>query len=121
MFNLNSLLLSSETPKKLVDFYRQAIAQEPKWQEGEYTGFEVGPCALIIGPHSKVHGQSKNPERILINFETSEVKGEFERIKRLGAKVIAEPYTMDDQPDFWIATLADPDGNYFQLVSPMKS
>ena len=120
MLSLNSLLLFSEAPKKLIDFYRKVLALQPKWQEEEYTGFEVGSCALVIGPHSKVHGQSKNPERILFNFETNDVKGEFERMKGLGVKVIAEPYHMGDDPDFWIATLADPDGNYFQLVSPMK-
>jgi predicted enzyme related to lactoylglutathione lyase len=120
MLNLNSLLLFSEAPKKLVDFDRQVLAREPKWQEGEYSGFEAGSCALVIGPHSKVHGQNKNPERIMLDFETSDVKGEFERVKGVGAKVIAEPYPMGDDQDFLIATLADPDGNYFQLVSPMK-
>ncbi len=120
MLNLNSLLLFSETPKKLVDFYRRVLAREPKWQEEEYTGFEVGACALVIGPHSKVHGQSKNPERIMFNFETSDVKSEFERMKGLGAKVVAEPYSMGDERDILVATLADPDGNYFQVVSPMK-
>ena len=120
MLNLNSLLLFSETPKKLVDFYRRVLAREPKWQEEEYTGFEVGACALVIGPHSKVHGQSKNPERILFNFETSDVKSEFERMKGLGAKVVAEPYSMGDERDILVATLADPDGNYLQVVSPMK-
>ncbi len=121
MVSLNSLLLSSEEPKKLVDFYRRVLALEPKWQEEEYTGFEAGNGALVIGPHSKVHGQSKNPERIIFNFETTDVKGEFERMKGLGAKVIAEPYSMGDGQDFLIATLADPDGNYFQLVSPMEN
>jgi predicted enzyme related to lactoylglutathione lyase len=121
MLNLNSLLLFSEAPKNLVDFYRRVLAREPKWQEEEYSGFDDGACALIIGPHSKVHGQNKNPERIMFNFETNDVKGEFERMKGLGAKVIAEPYHMGDDQDSWIATLADPDGNYFQLVSPMKS
>jgi predicted enzyme related to lactoylglutathione lyase len=121
MLNLNSLLLFSETPKKLVDFYRQVLALEPKWQEDEFTGFECGASALFIGPHSKVHGQSKNPERIMFNFETNDVGGEFKRMKGLGAKVIAEPYHPADDQDFWIATLADPDGNYFQLMSPMKS
>jgi predicted enzyme related to lactoylglutathione lyase len=120
MLNLNSLLLFSEAPKKLVDFYRQVLAREPKWQEEEYSGFEFDACALVIGPHSKVHGPNKNPERIMFNFETNDVKGEFERMKRLSAKVIAEPYPMGDDQDFLIATLADPDGNYFQLVSPMK-
>jgi predicted enzyme related to lactoylglutathione lyase len=121
MVNLNSFLLSSEAPKKLVDFYRRVLAREPKWQEGEYSGFEAGACTLVIGPHSEVHGQSKSPERIIFNFETGDVKGEFERMKGLGVKVIAQPYNMDNDPDFLIATLADPDGNYFQLVSPMKS
>ncbi len=120
MLNLNSLLLFSEAPKKLVDFYRRVLAREPKWQEEEYTGFEAGPCVLVIGPHSKVHGQNQNPERIMFNFETTDVKGEFERMKGVGAKVIAEPYSMGEDQDFLIATLADPDGNYFQLVSPMK-
>jgi len=121
MLNLNSLLLFSEAPKKLVDFYRQILAREPKWQEEEYSGFEFEACALVIGPHSKVHGPNTNPERIMFNFETNDVRGEFERMKRLGAKVIAEPYTMGDDQAHLIATLADPDGNYFQLMSPMKS
>jgi len=120
MINLNSLLLFSEAPNKLVDFYRQALAREPKWREGEYSGFEVGACRLVIGPHSKVYGPNKNPERMMFNFETSDVKGEFERMKGLRARVIAEPYHMDDDQDFLIATLADPEGNYFQLVSSMK-
>lgn len=120
MLNLNSLLLSSETPQKLVDFYRQALARDVKWDHGEYKGFEVGDSALVIGPHSKIRGLSKNPERIIFNFQTSDVKGEFARIKALGAKVIAEPYAMEDDQDFLIATLADPDGNYFQLMSPME-
>jgi predicted enzyme related to lactoylglutathione lyase len=53
----------------------------------------------------------------MINFETQQVKEEFERIKALGSTVIKEPYEMEGG---WIATLADPDGNYFQLVTPME-
>lgn len=121
MLNFNSLLLFSEAPKKLIDFYRRVLAREPKWQEGEYSGFEVEAGALVIGPHSAVRGRNKNPERIMFNFETDDVKGEFERMKGLGVKVIAEPYHMEGDQDHLIATLADPDGNYFQLVSPMKS
>lgn len=120
MLNLNSLLLFSESPKTLVDFYRRVLAREPKWIDGEYRGFEVGACALVIGPHSKVLGPSRNPERIIFNFETDAVKAEFERMKAAGAKGIAEPYSLGDDPDFLIATLADPDGNYFQVLSPLK-
>jgi predicted enzyme related to lactoylglutathione lyase len=61
-------------------------------------------------------GSTKDPGRIMINFETAQVKQEFDRIKALGGVVIKEPYEMEGG---WIATLADPDGNYFQLVTPM--
>lgn len=121
MLNLNSLLMSSQTPQKLVDFYRRVLARDVTWDEGEYKGFKVGDGALVIGPHGNVRGPSQNPERIIFNLETGDVKGEFERIKGLGAKVIAEPYAMGEDQDFLIATLADPDGNYFQLMSPMEN
>jgi len=52
----------------------------------------------------------------MFNFESSQVKEEFARIKALGGKVIKEPYEMGGG---WIATLADLDGNLFQLVTPM--
>ena len=65
-------------------------------------------------------GKSKNRERIMLNFETHDVPGEFERIKNAGAIVIAEPYQMGDDPDGWIARVADPDGNFFQLMTPWE-
>jgi hypothetical protein len=35
--------------------------------------------------------------------------------------VIRDPYEMEEAPGYPIATLADVDGNYFQLVAPMGS
>ena len=43
-------------------------------------------------------------------------------MKAAGAIVVREPYSFDEIPEAantWIATLADPDDNYFQLMSPM--
>jgi predicted enzyme related to lactoylglutathione lyase len=65
-----------------------------------------------------VHGQNSSPGRIIFFFDTDDVKGEFERVKGLGATVVKEPYEMSDQ--FWLATFADPDGNYFQLATPYE-
>lgn len=61
-------------------------------------------------------GRAKDPGRVMINFETEQVREEFERIKSIGGTVVKEPYDMGGG---WIATLADPDGNLFQLISPM--
>jgi predicted enzyme related to lactoylglutathione lyase len=33
--------------------------------------------------------------------------------------VVREPYTPDGMDDGYICTFADPDNNYFQLMSPM--
>lgn len=119
MLNFNSILLSTEDPKKLADFYKEVLQKDPDWSDGTYYGFMAGNTFLSIGFHDKIKGRNSNPDRILLNFETSDVKGDFERIKKLGAKVIAEPYQMDKDSG-WIATLADPDGNYFQLMPPWK-
>lgn len=122
MLNLNSIMIGTEDSKKLSDFYKKVLQKEPDMVEGDWYGFSCGSCFLSIGTHDKVKGQSTNPERIILNFETKEVKEEFERIKGLGATVIKEPYSMgegDSTAD--IATLADPDGNYFQLMTPWES
>lgn len=120
MLNFNSVLLSSGDAPRLADFYRRVLAAEPAMEDSGYVGFQVGAGFLTIGPHDGVSGSNPNPERILLNFETADVKGEFERIRALGATVVAEPYSMGEGQNAWIATLADPDGNYFQLMSPFE-
>lgn len=121
MLNLNSLLLFSENPKRLREFYTKAFQKDPEWSGGEYSGWKVGTGFFTIGPHSKVKGESKNPERLMFNFETEDVEKEFERIKAIGGKVIAKPYHPGEVEKMTIATFADPDNNYFQLVSPMET
>ena len=120
MLNLNSFLVFSENPKGLVVFYKKVLGLEPGWTGGDFSGFQVGNSYLMIGPHDQVKGKSKQPERLMLNFETKDVAGEFTRIKDLGATVVAEPYHPGEEPDMWLATFADPDGNYFQLSSPMS-
>ena len=122
--DFNSILIFSEEPEKLADFYKKVFEKEPEWGGGGYYGFKIGGGFITIGLHDKVKGKSKNPERIMINFETDNVRSEFKRVEKLGAKVIAKPYSMTEREDedegMLIATFADPDGNYFQLVSPWQ-
>ena len=53
----------------------------------------------------------------MLNFSTPDVNSEFERIKGVGAEVVAEPYEPGDG-GMLLCTFADPDGNYFQLATP---
>lgn len=117
--NLNSVLVSSEDPKPLYEFYTK-IFGDPVWDQDGFKSWEAGSGALTVGPHDKVKGKSKEPGRILFFFETADVEGEFARIKGLGASVIQEPYHPDPASEMTLATLEDPDGNYFQLASPWE-
>lgn len=115
MLNLNSFAIGTMQPEVLTEFYEKVIGKAPDMKDGDWTGWQVGNCFLSIGKHSEMSGMSKDPARIMFNLETKEVQMEFDRIKNLGATVIKEPYEMEGM---WIATFADPDGNYFQLMSP---
>ena len=119
--NLNSLLIGSENPQRLVEYYTK-IFGKPSWDEGGYVGWSIGSGALAIGPHDQVKGKNAAPGRLIWNIETADVKGQFETFKAAGATVVKEPYQMGEAPgeDMSIATFADPDNNYFQLMSPME-
>jgi predicted enzyme related to lactoylglutathione lyase len=120
MLNFNSLLIFSEKPESLAAFYKHVFQTDPIWEAEGYTTFAVGNGAITIGPHSEVHGRNQDSARIMFNLETEEVEKEFERIKNLGVHIIKEPYGPEETGgEGLIATFADPDGNYFQLMSPM--
>ena len=118
MLNLNSVMLGTKQPLVLAAFYEKLFGKPADMvdQENGFWGWQVGNVFMGILAHSEMGGGSKEPGRMMINFETPQVKEEFERIKALGGKVVKEPYNMGSG---LIATLADPDGNYFQLMNPM--
>jgi predicted enzyme related to lactoylglutathione lyase len=118
--NMNSILIGSEDPQRLVDYYTK-LFDAPSWSDGGYVGWQIGSGAVTIGPHDQVHGTNAHPGRIIWNIETADVKGDFERFKAAGATVVREPYGFGEDADqAQIATFADPDDNYFQLMSPMQ-
>ncbi len=116
MLNFNSVLIGTSQPKVLAEFYQKVFGKPADWNQENYYAWKAGSSYLAIGEHSEVKGKAKEPQRVILNLETAEVKAEFERIKKSGAKVIKELYQFENA---WIATFADPDGNYFQVMSPM--
>jgi len=116
--NFNSILVGSEHAPALVDYYTKLFG-EPGFSGGGYSGWQIGEGFLTVGPHSEIHGKNAEPGRLIWNMESKDVHADFDRLKAAGAIVIREPYEMEGEPTAVIATLADPDGNYFQLTSPM--
>jgi predicted enzyme related to lactoylglutathione lyase len=118
MLTLNSVMIGTKQPAALAAFYEKVLGKPADMVDKDegFWGWRVGTAFLSVLGHSAMSGNTKDPGRVMFNFDTPQVKEEFERIKGLGGKVIQEPYKMGEG---WIATLADPDGNYFQLMTPM--
>jgi predicted enzyme related to lactoylglutathione lyase len=116
--DFNNILIGSDDPQRLVDYYTKLFG-EPTLSDGGYTGWLIGRGLVSIGPHSEVHGKNAHPGRIIWNIESPDVQADFDRMVAAGAIVVREPYGFEEAPGALVATLADPDDNYFQLMTPM--
>src|SRR3954463_7457291 len=87
--NFNSILIGSEDPKRLVDYYTKLFGK-PGFEDGGFSGWKFGEGFVSIGAHDQVHGKNAAPGRIIWNLETPDVKGEFEKLKAAGAIVVRE-------------------------------
>ena len=119
--NLNGLLIGTENPQRLRDYYTRLFGK-PTWEEGGYFSWQIGSGSFTIGPHDQVKGKNSAPGRVIWNIETTDVKEQFAKFKAAGATVVKEPYQMGPTPEsmIWITTFSDPDENYFQLMSPLR-
>jgi len=116
--DFNSILIGTEDAPALVAYYTKLFGA-PAFSQSGYTAWQIGSGWVTVGPHSEVHGKNPAPGRLIWNIESKDVAGDFARMKAAGAIVVTEPYEFEGQAGSSIATFADPDGNYFQLMSAM--
>ena len=120
--NLNSILIGSDDPKGLRDYYSKVFGT-PAFEDGDFAGWQIGNGFVSVGSHDQIKGKNRDPGRILWNIESSDVKADFEKLKANGATVVQEPYKPEGSTEMpgemWVATFSDPDNNYFQLMSSM--
>ena len=117
--DFNNILIGTDNAEAMVEYYTKLFGP-PQFSEGGFSGWQFGEGFVSIGTHSEVHGRNEQPGRLIWNMEEADVRGTFEKLKAAGAIVVQEPYEMDGAPGYSIATLADPDGNYFQLTTPYE-
>lgn len=118
MRQIVSLHINTDRPAALGAFYQKLFDQAPAWAGEGITGFMLGDFRLEIAQHDAVRGPNPQPARHFFDLMVDDVRAEFARCVALGATAVQEPYEFaDEELRMVIATLADPDGNYFQLVS----
>ncbi|MEX0665112.1 MAG: VOC family protein [Acidimicrobiia bacterium] len=106
---VGSLLIGSSRVEHMKSWYRRAF----DLTENELGAFEFGPVQLFIETHSEVDGNVKEPARVIINLDVDDCRGLAAQLKELGTTFVRQ---VEQEPFGLIATIADPDGNYIQLI-----
>jgi predicted enzyme related to lactoylglutathione lyase len=112
------VMIGSDNPESLGAFYTKVLGK-PGFRDGTWFGWDDN-AQLMIGGHSEVNGKNALPQRMMLTVEVKNVSKSFEKIKAMGATVVAEPYKPDPDGKNWLATLEDPDGNFIQLATPWQ-
>ncbi len=119
--NLNSILIGSEDPKRLAEYYTKLFG-EPAWDDGGYTGWQVGTGWVTVGPHDQVKGKNTAAGPDHLEHRDRRREGRLREVqgrRRDGGAGALHARPGGEEMEGQIATFSDPDDNYFQLMSPM--
>lgn len=131
MFKKTYILIWSETPDELMEFYRDVLELKlndkidiPKKGEIEADyGYEFilteKEDKVWIGKHPDVKGFSKEPIRIMHNLYTDEVQKWHDKVKAAGSKILQEPIKTpfySESLPWFVSTFLDPEGNCWQFM-----
>ena len=98
----------------MVDFYKNLLGLTIHSTRRDFVTFDLGGERFNIGSHNKVTGKSKDPYRIMINFEVDDIITLSESLLANHVSFLREP-----EEEHWggmVATFLDPDGNILQLL-----
>ncbi len=109
--SVGSIVIGSERAEELKDWYRTTFAV----REDDDGAFVFGSVRVFVFPHSEIRGAAKEPARILINLYTDDARALEAALK---AKGVTFDRDVTEEPFGLLGTIADPDGNYLQLLQP---
>ena len=94
-------------------FYRDQLGMAPRTSKSDFINFDWAGVRLSVSVHDRVHGESRDPFRIMVNLAVDDLGAMHARLVAAGVAFTRAP-TRED----WggrVATLLDPDGNVVQL------
>lgn len=107
-----TVMLASSDPARLAAFYGTVLQLE-RLQHFHDPVFQLGESLLRIIHHSAVHGANQMPARCQLNLFVADALAECARLQG------QVTFVRRPENESWggiVATLADPDGNYIQLI-----
>ncbi|MGV9826737.1 VOC family protein [Gordonia sp. NPDC003429] len=115
---ISSMLLSSDDPKRLAQWYARAFEAElmsvPGAPDGEgYTIVDLDGFALMLDTRADVSGAKPQGARAILNVEVDDPVATAGRLDALGAEWVSP---LEDRDGNHFGTVADPDGNWVQIL-----
>jgi predicted enzyme related to lactoylglutathione lyase len=112
---LGGVSLWSSDLNNLLPFYRDTLGLKVAVESERFVllGDDEQAPSLGLGSHSEISGPTKDPYRCMVGLSTSDIRGDFKRLKAAGVEFIEEPNDAGD--GLMLATLKDPEGNLVQL------
>jgi predicted enzyme related to lactoylglutathione lyase len=112
-FNVN---VCSDNPARLIAFYTDVVGL-PRMPQLP-GAFMAATTGFLVDGHSETVGPAKEPQRVLLTFTVDDATAEQQRLEAAGVRFV-RPATREPWGGL-VATFADPDGNYCQLVEYPK-
>lgn len=118
---ISTILIWSENFRKLGNWYCKIfdlkVIEELNHPQDTGILFEFpgGKPRIWIGQHSEIHGQNKDPLRIMFNIDVDSVEKTYKFLVSKGVRIIAPPFKAPTF-DKYFCTFSDPDGNTLQVI-----
>lgn len=94
-------------------FYLSLLGDHLRSQRPGFVNFEWGHQRLTLTIHSDIDGRAHEPARVMVNLVVDDIDADFAALDD-SVPVVRRP-----EEERWggrVCTIADPDGNYLQLM-----
>lgn len=111
---ISGVIIWTDRLDELIVFYRDKLELPVHSIRPYFVAFDCGDLRFSIGLHDDVSGQTKEPNRIMINLGVQDIKRVHQTLSEKGVEFVRPPE--QEHWGGWVATLRDPDGNTLQLL-----
>jgi predicted enzyme related to lactoylglutathione lyase len=114
---LSAVLIVSENPKRLAEFYRDVVGIA---LESEEHGASLPHWGCTLGDvHFAIHPVATFPDRptgvgsVKLAFTVFDIRALVQRLEEAGVPLLYPPW---DTGFFWSTAIRDPDGNFIEFT-----
>lgn len=123
--SMKYLILYVSDSKQAIHFYQDILGLPIRAEHGTYVEFETGSTILALNTRESAREitpldipDTSDSHTFEIGFVTENVEVVIKRMREQGVSIIEEPKVKP-----WgqtVAYIADPDGHYIEICSPME-